>query len=128
LRTVPTTAWDQPNARIRVVVLPNSSKAVIAPEKLRDYLLSPTHPIGRYKALFFRTLGYDETSWQELESQLRSLLARPAEPLESTEYGTKYAIIAPLTGRNGRMAEIVTVWIILAGEETPRFVTAYPKD
>ncbi|GEM_PF-223885 len=26
------------------------------------------------------------------------------------------------------MAEIVTVWIILAGEDTPRFVTAYPKD
>ena len=68
------------------------------------------------------------TSWQELESQLRSLLARPAEPLESTEYGTKCAIIAPLIGLNGRMAEIVTVWIILAGEETPRFVTAYPKD
>jgi hypothetical protein len=128
LRTVSTTVWDQPNARIRVVVLPNPSKAVIAPEKLRDYLLSPTHPIGRYKALFFRTLGYDQTSWQELESQLRSLLARPAEPLESTKYGTKYAIIAPLTGLNGRMAEIVTVWIILAGEETPRFVTAYPKD
>ena len=84
--------------------------------------------VGRYKALFFRTLGYDQTSWQELEGRLRSLLARPAEPLESTEYGTKYAIIAPLTGLNGRMAEIVTVWIILAGEETPRFVTAYPKD
>jgi hypothetical protein len=52
----------------------------------------------------------------------------PAEPLESTEYGTKYAIIAPLTGLNGRMAEIVTVWIILVGEDVPRFVTAYPKD
>jgi hypothetical protein len=128
LRTVPTTAWDQPNARIRIVVLPNSSKAVIAPEKLRDYLLSPTHPIGRYKALFFRALGYDQTIWRQLESQLRSLLARPAEPLESTEYGTKYAITAPLTGLNGRMAEIVSVWIILAGEDTPRFVTAYPKD
>jgi Domain of unknown function (DUF4926) len=50
------------------MVLLNSSKAVIAPEKLRDYLLSPTHPIGRYKALFFRTLGYDQTNWRQLES------------------------------------------------------------
>ena len=46
--------------------MPNCSKAVLAPEKLRDYLLSPLHPIGRYKALFFRTLGYDQTSWQQL--------------------------------------------------------------
>jgi hypothetical protein len=117
-----------PNARIRVVVLPNSSKAVIAPEKLRDYLLSPIHPIGRYKALFFRTLGYDQTSWQQLETDLRSLASLPAEPLESTEYGSKYAIIGLLSGPNGRMAEIVSVWIILAGEDAPRFVTAYPKD
>ena len=51
--------------------LPNCSKAVLAPEKLRDYLLSPAHPIGRYKALFFRTLGYDQTSWQQLETDLR---------------------------------------------------------
>ena len=92
------------------------------------HLLSPTHPIGRYKALFFRTLGYEQSNWRQLESQVRSLLARPAEPLESTEYGTKYAITAPLTGLNGRMAEIVSIWIILAGEDMPRFVTAYPKD
>jgi len=110
------------------VVLPNSSQAVIAPEKLRDYLLSSIHPIGRYKALFFRTLGYDQTSWQQLETDLRSLASLPAEPLESTEYGTKYAITGLLTGLNGRVAEIVTVWIILAGEDVPRFVTAYPKD
>jgi uncharacterized protein DUF6883 len=110
------------------VVLPNCSKAVIVPEKLRDYLLSPVHPIGRYKALFFRTLGYDQTSWQQLETDLRSLASLPAEPLESNEYGTKYAIIGPLAGLNGRVAEIVTVSIILAGDAVPRFVTAYPKD
>jgi hypothetical protein len=126
--SVPTTVRYRPNDRIPVVVLPNSSKAVIAPEKLRDYLLSPIHPIGRYKALFFRTLGYDQTSWQQLATDLQSLASLPAEPLESTEYGTKYAIIGPLMGLNGRVAEIVTVWIILAGTDVPRFVTAYPKD
>ena len=110
------------------MVLPNSLTAVIAPERLRDYLLSPLHPIGRYMALFFRTLGYDQTSWQQLETDLRSLASLPAEPLESTEYGTKYAIFGPLAGLNGRVVEIVTVWIILAGEAVPRFVTAYPKD
>ncbi|HET7673949.1 MAG TPA: hypothetical protein VFL54_00355 [Gammaproteobacteria bacterium] len=38
--------------------LPNAGAAVILPEKVRDYLLSPTHPIGRYKAAFFRSQGY----------------------------------------------------------------------
>jgi hypothetical protein len=68
------------------------------------------------------------SSWQQLAADLRSLASLPAEPLESTEYGTKYAIIGPLTGLNERVAEIVTVWIILTGEDVPRFVTAYPKD
>jgi hypothetical protein len=54
---------------------------------------SLVHPIGRCKALFFRTLGYDQTSWQQLETELRSLASLPAAHLESTEYGTKYAII-----------------------------------
>jgi hypothetical protein len=57
-----------------------------------------------------------------------SLEPLPAEPLESTEYGKKYAIIGRLTGLTGRMAEIVTVWIILVGEDVPRFVKAHPKD
>jgi hypothetical protein len=53
---------------------------------------------------------------------------RTPSRLSQVTAGTKYAIIGPLTGPNGRVAEIVTVWIILAGEDAPRFVTAYPKD
>ena len=93
----------------------NPAAIEIPPEKLRDYLLSPTHPIGRYKAVFFRSLGYDQANWQILEADLRGLLSRPAEPLEATEYGQKYTITAAMTGPNGRDAEIVTVWIILTG-------------
>ena len=37
------------------MILPNIDKAVIEPEKLRDYLLSKSHPIGRFKAEFFRS-------------------------------------------------------------------------
>ena len=110
------------------MVLLDSSKAVIASEKLRDYLLSPAHPVGRYKALYFRTLGFDQSNWQLLEMQLRAMVSRPAEPLDATEYGAKFAIKGPVKGPNGRVAEIVTVWIILIRDETPRFVTAYPKD
>ncbi len=54
--------------------------------------------------------------------------AATAEFLKSTDYGTQYAIIGALADLNGRVAEIVTVWIMLAGDDVPRFVTAYPKD
>jgi len=37
--------------------LPNSENAVVPPEKLRDYILSPVHPVGRFKSAFFRGLG-----------------------------------------------------------------------
>lgn len=56
--------------------LPNSESAIVPEEKLRDYLLSPTHPIGRYKASFFHDLGYEQVNWQELERY--SLLANRA--------------------------------------------------
>ena len=110
------------------MVLLNRNVAIVPAEKLRNYLLSPTHPIGRYKATFFRTLGYDPSNWQVLEADLRSLLLLNAEQLDVTEYGRKFAVTGSITGPSGRIAEIVSVWIILAGEEMPRFVTAYPKD
>ena len=40
--------------------LPNASRATIDAAKLRDYLLSPAHPVGRFKAPFFAALGYSQ--------------------------------------------------------------------
>jgi len=51
--------------------LPNVEKAVIDFEKLRDYLLSPSHPAGRFEAVFFSSLGYRQEDWQQLEADLR---------------------------------------------------------
>jgi hypothetical protein len=34
--------------------LPNAEKAVIERRKLTEYLLSETHPTGRFKAQFFK--------------------------------------------------------------------------
>jgi hypothetical protein len=38
--------------------LPNADRAVVDPAKLRDYLLAAGHPVGRFKARFFVSLGY----------------------------------------------------------------------
>ena len=78
--------------------------------------------------MFFRSLGYDQDNWNLLETNIRSLLKGEAEEIDVTEYGTKYQLIGAVTGPNGRSANIVTLWIILTGEDAPRFVTAYPED
>jgi hypothetical protein len=110
-------------------VLPNPQRAVIDPAKLRDYLLSTTHPVGRFKAAFFTSLGYEATAWKRLESDLRSqLLSQPALELEGSSYGRKFATRARLSEPSGKADEMVaSVRIVLAAEDFPRFVTAYPE-
>lgn len=47
-------------------------------------------------------------------------------PMGTNPYGQKYEIRASLTGPAGRAVEVVSVWVVLASEDFPRFVTAYP--
>ena len=54
-------------------ILPNAAKAVIDSAKVRDYLLSSSHPIGRFKQPFFAALGYSRDQWQQLEADLLEL-------------------------------------------------------
>jgi len=49
------------------VRVPNAERALIDRAKLTDYLLSPSHPIGRFKARFFNRLGFRADAWEELE-------------------------------------------------------------
>jgi len=111
------------------VLLPNADEAVIDPAKLHGYLLSATHPLGRFKARFFDALGFSSDRWQELESARRTQhLTQDAAPGPVMRSGRKYTIRAILTGPNGQSAAVVSVWFIRSGEEAPRFVTAYPGD
>jgi hypothetical protein len=107
--------------------LPGFDRAVIDRSKLRDYLLSPFHPVGRFKATFFLSLGYSRDDWARLEVELRELIASTdAVPEEQGKYGMKYTVRGTLRGPKDATRDIVTIWIILNGEDFPRFVTAYP--
>lgn len=108
--------------------IPNADRALIEPAKLHAYLLSPAHPVGRFKATFFLALGYSQENWEQLEADLRSQhLPHDAIAGEPTAYGQKYVIRATLVGPGGRPAEVVSVWVVRRGEGFPRFVTAYPE-
>ena len=109
--------------------LPAAEHAVIAPAKIRDYLLSPSHPVGRFKAPFFISLGYTISNWRHLDEDLRSLaVSGDAEFGKDSPYGQKYEIRGILKGPSGRSARLLTVWIIRFGSDAPQFVTAFPEE
>jgi hypothetical protein len=110
------------------LLIPNADRAVIEPAKMHDYLLSRSHPVGRFKAAFFQTLGYSSVDWRQLDADLRSQhLPKEAAADESTPYGRKYVIRATLVGPAGASAALVSVWVVRPGEDFVRFVTAYPE-
>ena len=109
--------------------LPAAERAVIPPAKIRDYLLSTSHPLGRFKAPFFASLGYTTANWRRLEQDLLAVaVSGDAELGKGSLYSQKYEIRDILNGPSGRSAGVLTVWIILFGGDVPHFVTAFPGE
>jgi hypothetical protein len=108
--------------------LPNAEHAEVPPEKLRNYLLSPSHPVGRFKARFFHSLGYNLDNWEVLSEFLLEV-GRTGEVEEvPSQYGRKFRIIAALATATGDEVPVVTIWILSSNAAAPRFVTAYPLE
>ena len=109
------------------MVLPHRESAHIPQTKLTGYLLSETHPVGRFKAWLPLAVGYDTANTQILEQGLIDI-AREEEVTEtiSTSYGTMYVIDSTLQTPRGTGLQMRTVWIIASGESRPQLVTAYP--
>ena len=107
--------------------LPNAEQAQIDPNKLKEYLLSETHPIGRSKARFLHDIGYNESKPEILEETLLKI-ARTEEIVETVQsvHGTKYIIDGMIIPPQGDQVRLRTVWIVDRGQDYPRFVTAYP--
>lgn len=107
--------------------LPNADAAHVDRNKLTRYLLSETHPIGRWKARFFRGVGFDEAHAEVLEQGLVAL-AGTGEVVDTTRsrHGVKYTVEGVLKAPTGADVRLRTVWIVHAGEVRPQFVTAYP--
>ncbi len=73
------------------------------------------------------SMGFNQNNAALLEQQLlriakiENIIRHMVSP-----YGTKYIIDGSLEGIRGISGRIRTIWIIEAGGESPRFVTAYP--
>lgn len=108
--------------------LPNADRAVIDAPKVRDYLLSETHAVGRFKAVFFTSLGYSNDRWELLRDDLLALARDGSATSEKpSPFGRTFEVDGMLTGPTGRSADVRSVWIVRTTEDTPRFVTAFPR-
>jgi hypothetical protein len=72
--------------------LPNRALAVIAQEKLTDYLLNTRHKRGGTKARLLEQFGYMVQNWRQLEADIRSGLETEVDVVRTTKYGTRYEI------------------------------------
>jgi hypothetical protein len=106
--------------------LPNAEQAEVPESKIREYLLSESHPAGQPKARFFAGLGYDVDAHAALAEGLRQIASTGAlVRTVRSRFGSKYVVDGYLTGSSGS-AWIRTVWISETESTRPRFVTAYP--
>ncbi len=108
--------------------LPHAEQAFVDPAKVRDYLLSPEHPVGRAKARFFAALGFRQAEWAALRAALLAHAAAGVAREVPSLYGRKFEVEGIVQGPTGREAAVVSVWIILPGAEAPRLVTAVPGE
>jgi hypothetical protein len=109
--------------------LPFLDRAEISVAKVRDYLLNPEHPVGRAKARFFTSLGFERARWADLHAALLSHAALgEAQLLPPAPFGQKCLIRGNMVGPTGLQAPVIAVWMIADPATGPRFVTAYPEE
>lgn len=112
---------------LKPMKLPNAHLATIPIDKILGYLLSATHPRGKAKAAFFRSLGFDQSTPASLAAQLTTHAVENDVLYETAaEFGVRYVVDGWIGSPSGHRARIRTVWFIDYGRETPRFVTAHP--
>lgn len=113
--------------------LPNYERAVIEDSKLLRYALNPHSERGQHKArVFAQALGFNLSNWELLKQTiLEALPACQAALTSETAFGKKYEVVVPLTGPNGRMGNVLTVWQFdrlpesVQYADAPRLVTLY---
>jgi hypothetical protein len=106
------------------MMLPNADTALVDDLKLRDYLLSRTHPAGRCKARSFAAIDFTPDTTAELAAELvRIATDRCVRERVLTIYGTKYVIDGDIVGPAGR-ARVRTIWFQAGAGSPPRLITA----
>ncbi len=108
---------------------------IIEERKLNEYLLSPTHPIGKHKLRLWRSVfGVHEDDGKLLKRLLREQLtqALPRERLSKVVGNPRrivreWELVIPhFRGPNGNEGPVITGWAFDPLNERPHLSTAHP--
>ena len=106
----------------------SNDQVVIEGQKVRDDLLSPSHPTGKGKAEFFFAMGFNREAWEVLVDALRQVACDCSVTKSMTSlHGQKYIVDGELATPCGQRPVVRTVWVVDKGRTIPRLVTAYPQ-
>jgi hypothetical protein len=107
--------------------LPDADRALVDPDKLRNYVLSPEHRRGKHKArVFLSALGIDREGWEYLRDQIVEGVGRAdVSEVRTGRYGVRYSVPILIEGLNGQTHEVTTGWIVEKKGAAPRLTSAY---
>lgn len=109
--------------------MPHHSKAVTPLKKFTKYSLDydNKNAVGKAEA-YEKGLGYTKSNASELKNQIHDAVTtgtiKPYDVSQS-QYGTKYKYRIPVTGPNGKTKNVIAVYQIDKGSDTPRLITNY---
>jgi hypothetical protein len=107
--------------------LPNLENAQVENRKITEYLLSEDNLGG--KSGFFAAFGFSIAQWTTLRDALvEHAVTHEIAHMIETKHGVKYIIEGEMRTPDGRAPQVRVVWIVDAGKDAPRFVTAYPRE
>ena len=100
--------------------------AIIAPEKMYQYLLVPQ--ARGDKSAFLAKAGYHQAAYTELSRDIRSqLLPLDAVLIDTNEFGEYFEIRGTLTGPNGIVLWVRSVWMKEHLSGRTKFITLMPE-
>jgi hypothetical protein len=107
--------------------LPHQEHLHVAEAKLKNYLLSRTHPDGGSKAHFLHLFGFR----QDQPSLLRTAIVAHAATAfvlstRTNTFGTLYDLLGPLPSPDCRNPSVHVIWMIDTGTTAPRLITLVP--
>ena len=97
--------------------------AVIAEEKIRDYLL--VLKSKNDKSRWLASGGYTLDNWQRLQEDIRQLLQNKAQRVRENPWGQLYEIQGVLEGPNGKSLHVCSIWMIESETDQVKFITLY---
>jgi hypothetical protein len=106
--------------------LPGAAACRVDDAKIRDYLLNPDNRQNSGKAWLFERFGFRRADCPLLTAALQAhVLANDVLRTSASVHGTKYVVRCNLPTPDQRNPCLTSVWIIEAGQTTPKLVTAY---